>query len=181
MSPASPGPVQTEASCCVKVTKALGLIFLLFFFGCSFSSPLSSPLVLDSFHLPLSLEHCLTVHLFSLCMLSLPPLFTFISRLLFFIQFPLVFFEFFSSSSLLCSSPILSTCLPIQNAAGGGLFPIRSVLSCLLEFPSPLCFTGATFFNRSLFPFADHKPGHYFFFTTVGFIHLGIFPSQETE
>lgn len=124
MSPASPGPVQTEASCCVKVTKALGLIFLLFFFGCSFSSPLSSPLVLDSFHLPLSLEHCLTVHLFSLCMLSLPPLFTFISRLLFFIQFPLVFFEFFSSSSLLCSSPILSTCLPIQNAAGGGCFQL---------------------------------------------------------
>lgn len=100
-------------------------------------SPLSSPLVLDSFHLPLSLEHCLTVHLFSLCMLSLPPLFTFISRLLFLFNSP----WFSLSFSVL---PISSAALPFSPLAFqpkmllGGLFPIRSVLSCLLEFPSPL-------------------------------------------
>lgn len=72
------------------------------------------------------------MRLFSLCMVSLPPMFIFVSRLVF-IQFPLVFFGLFSSSNLLCSNPILSTYLPSRSAAGT-LFPIRSVLSCLLDF-----------------------------------------------
>lgn len=82
MPPVSPGPVQTEASQYMKVTKALLPIFSVGVFCCSFFPTPSFLLVLDCFHLPLPLEHCLIVHLFSLCLSSLPPMFTFVSRLL---------------------------------------------------------------------------------------------------
>lgn len=73
----------------MNVTKAFlpifFIVFLLLFF---FFFTLTFPLVSDHFHLPLSLEHCLTAHLFSLCMFSLPPMFTFVSRLLFLFNSP---------------------------------------------------------------------------------------------
>lgn len=108
------------------------ILLFLFFFNPSF------PLVLDCFHLPLSLEHCLTVHLFSLCMFSLPPYVYFCKQTVVFIQLPLVFFGFLSSSNILSSFPIPSAYLPSWSATGV-LFPIRFVLSCLLDFSPPLC------------------------------------------
>lgn len=61
-----------------------------------------------------------------------------------FIQFPLVFFWFFSSSNLLLNRPILSIYLPSPSAVCD-LFPISSVLSCLLDFSPPACSTAAAF------------------------------------
>lgn len=82
-------------------------VFLLFLF---FSTP-SFLLVLDRFHLPLSLEHCLTVHLFSLCISSLPPVFSFVSRLLFLFSSPWfsLGFQFWSSLQLSHSLHLPST------------------------------------------------------------------------
>lgn len=87
MPPASPGPIQTEASQYMKVTKALLPIVFVGFFCCSFCFTPSFPLVLDHFH-PLCLTHYLIVRLFSLCMFSLPSMFTFVSRLLFLFNSP---------------------------------------------------------------------------------------------
>lgn len=150
MSPASPGPVQTEASCCVQVTKALLLIFLLdfllfLFFPSEFPScfrQLSSPSV------SWALSHCASV--FPLHALPAPSVY-FYKQTVVFIQFPLVFFEFFSSSNLLCSSPILSTCLPIQNAAEGACFQLG--LFCLVywSFLLPYVLQEPPFFIYLLF------------------------------
>lgn len=89
MSPASPGSMQTEASEYMKITKALlPTFFVEFFFVVPFFFTPVFPLVLDHFHLHFSLEHCLIVHLFSPCMFSLPPMFSFASRLLFLFNSP---------------------------------------------------------------------------------------------
>lgn len=87
MPPASPGPIQTEASQYRKVTKALLPIVFVGFFCCSFFFTPSFPLVLDHFHPPLS--HALSHHasVFPLHGLS-SPMFTFVSRLLFLFNSP---------------------------------------------------------------------------------------------
>lgn len=179
MPPASPGPIQTEASQYRKVTKALPPIVFVVFFCCSFFFTPSFPLLLDHFHPPLS--HALSHHasVFPLHVLSSAYVY-FCKQTVVFIQFPFVFFGLFSSSNLLCSSPILSTYLPSRSAAGT-LFPIRSVLSCLLDFCSPLCCTAAAFSSLPPPPnLADQKPGSYLF-AVVGFIHLCIFLSPRNR
>lgn len=140
-------------------------------------------LLLDHFHLPLSLEHCLIVHLFSLCMSSLPPMFTFVSRLLFLFNSPwfsLGFSVLLIFSSALPFSPLtFHPRVPLGPCFKLGLFCLVywtfSLLSCTA---STLFFF--SFFIFLFFSFAGQKPGSYFF-TVVGYINLHIVFPQEIE
>lgn len=118
----------------MKVTKAWLLILLLDFLVVHFF-PSELPSCFRLLSSPPSLEHCLIVHLFSLCMRSLPPLFTFISRLLFLFNSP----WFSLSFSVL---PIFSAALPFSPLAFQSRMLLRGPVSNYICF---VLFTGVSF------------------------------------
>lgn len=130
MPPVYPGPTQTS----ITIFEGhQGIACNIFLFHFLFTP--SFPLALERFHLPLSLEHCLTVYLFSLCMLSLPPLFTFVSRLLFLFNSP--WCSLFFSVPLIFSAALLFPSLTFHpKMLLGPCFQLG--LFCLVYWTFPL-------------------------------------------
>lgn len=122
------------------------------------------------------------MHLFSLCIFSLLLVFTFVSSLLFLFNslwFSLVFFPVFL---------IFSTALPFSLLTFYSRVLLKHCfqlgLFCLVycSFPLPCVLQQPPFlFLFLFFPLADQKPGSFYFFTTVGFSHLGIFLSPGSR